>query len=336
MARAWGYWTRGKLDVLRRYLDAYTTASKGLPERIYLDAFAGEPNNEERLTGMSIDGSARIALSIDDPPFTRVRLFEQERTAAALEAALRADFPDRDLKVHGGDCNERIPDALAELSNLSWAPTFAFVDPNGHEAEWRSLKALSQFRPAHLTKTELFLLFAAPMFTRLLRVDGTPVRPEDETAIEALFGTSEWRHIYEARLARELEPSQARDEYLNLMRWRLERQLGYRWTHPLEVRNERGQIIYHMIFATDHEAGDRIMRNIYAQAAAEFPAMREQARRLRKQQRESEIGVMSLFGESDDDYYAPPKPGERFYEYEAPTRPWFMAADTPQAGAVDE
>lgn len=328
MARAWGYWTRGKLDVLRRYLDAYTTASKGVSERIYFDAFAGEPDNEERLTGMSIDGSARIALSIDDPPFTRFRFFEQERKAQALEASLRADFPDRDLKVYGGDCNDRIPDALAELSELSWAPTFAFVDPNGHEAQWRSVEALSRFRPSHLTKTELFLLFAAPMFTRLLRVDGTPVRDEDQAAIDALFGTSDWHHIYAARLAGELEPAEARDAYLNLMRWRLEHELGYRWTHPLEVRNERGQIIYHMIFATDHEAGDRIMRSIYAQAAAEFPAMREQARRLRKQQRDSDSGVMQLFDDVDD-YYAPPKPGERFYEHEPPTRPWFLETNEP-------
>ena len=235
---------------------------------------------------------------------------------------------ERDLKVYGGDCNDRIPDALAELSDLSWAPTFAFVDPNGHEAQWRSLEVLSRFRPAHLTKTELFLLFAAPMFTRLLRVDGTPVRDEDQAAIDALFGTSDWHPIYEARLAGELEPSEARDAYLNLMRWRLEHELGYRWTHPLEVRNERGQLIYHMIFATDHEAGDRIMRSIYAQAAAEFPAMREQARRLRKQQRESESGVMQLF-EDGDDYYAPAKPGERFYEHEPPTRPWFITTDEP-------
>lgn len=327
MARAWGYWTRGKLDVLRSYLQAFATASKRSSELIYLDAFAGEPENQERLTELTLQGSAEIALSMNDPPFTRVRLFERQRKAEDLESALRARFPGRDLKVYGGDCNERIPDALRELSHVSWAPTFAFVDPNGHEAEWRSLKALAEFRPAHLTKTELFLLFAVPMFSRLLRVDGSPVRPEDEAAIDALFGIGDWRVIYKARLAGRLTPSDAREEYLNLMRWRLEQELGYRWTHPLEVRNERGHIIYYMIFATDHEAGDRIMSNIYAQAAAEFPAMREQARRLRKKRAESETGVMSLFDESDEDFFVAPQKGERFYEHESPTKPFFMNPD---------
>ena len=39
MTRYWGFWTRGKLDILRRYLDAFTTASSGQGERIYLDLF---------------------------------------------------------------------------------------------------------------------------------------------------------------------------------------------------------------------------------------------------------------------------------------------------------
>ena len=73
MGRAWGYWTTGKLDVLRAYLDAFTTASSSSQERIYIDAFAGEVENSDRLTGEQIEGSARVALSIDSPPFTRLR-----------------------------------------------------------------------------------------------------------------------------------------------------------------------------------------------------------------------------------------------------------------------
>lgn len=62
MARYWGFWTRGKLDLLRRYLNAFTTASSGQSERLYLDLFGGQPSNRERLTEADLDGSARIAL----------------------------------------------------------------------------------------------------------------------------------------------------------------------------------------------------------------------------------------------------------------------------------
>ncbi len=69
--RSWGFWTKEKLDVLRRYLDRFTTASKSKPEILYLDLFAGEAENYERFTGDPIAGSARVALEVDDPPFSR-------------------------------------------------------------------------------------------------------------------------------------------------------------------------------------------------------------------------------------------------------------------------
>ena len=54
MARTWGYWTRGKLDILRAYLDAFTTATKfGVTDRIYLDLFAGGLDNRERADGQT-------------------------------------------------------------------------------------------------------------------------------------------------------------------------------------------------------------------------------------------------------------------------------------------
>lgn len=323
MARTWGFWTRGKLDILRSYLDAFTTATKNRALPIYIDLFAGGIENRDRQTDELIDGSAQIALSIEDPQFSVLRFFEVESKAQALESSLRTSHPGRDIKVYGGDCNELVPKALRELSGKAWAPTFAFVDPDGMEAEWRTLVALSEFRRQPRTKVELFILFAAPMFIRLLPVDGSEVRPADKAKINALFGCEDWRHIYEARLADEIKPGEAREQYLNLMRWRIENELGYKWTHPLAVHNVDGVPIYFMIFATDHEAGTRIMSGIYAKAAADFPAMREQARRMRNEARDEERGVMSLFP-NDESLQDPPKLHERFYEHEPPTQPWFL------------
>ena len=140
MARTWGYWTVGKLDVLRAYLDAFTTATKhGVTDRIYLDLFAGGLDNRERMTDEPIESSAQIAASIGDPEFSVLRFFEIEGKARALESSLLESYPGRNIKVYGGDCNELVPMALEELRAKVWAPTFAFVDPNGMEAEWRTL-----------------------------------------------------------------------------------------------------------------------------------------------------------------------------------------------------
>jgi hypothetical protein len=147
------------------------------------------------------------------------------------------------------------------------------------------------------------------MFVRLLRVDGEDVRPQDVDRVSAMFGTDDWRAIYEARVQERLQPSEARLEYVNLMRWRLESVLGYRRTHPFEVRNEQGRPIYYLIFATDNEAGDRIMSHLYGRALDEFPRMRQQAIDQRK-------GTLRLFDGSE--FGGEPEQ----YEYEAPWPPY--------------
>ena len=319
--RYWRYWTEGKLSILRRYLDAFTTTTKNrVTEIIYIDAFAGQPENRAHYTGELLESSPRIALTTTDPPFTKLLFFETDHVAPKLEASLRDDFPNRDFRVFGGDCNNLIPQELDRIQDLNWAPTFAFVDPNGPDAHWTTLQALAQFKAPQYTKVEMWLLFPTAMFTRLLPRTGD-VSEQYSSKITQMYGTEQWRSIYEARVDENIEPSSAREEYVNLMRWRLERELGYKRTHPLEILNERGNPIYYMIFATDHEAGDRIMSDIYAQAAAEFPQKREEARRIRKQQEAKNRGQRSLFGEDDKRLWGPIQPGGRFYQYQPPTRP---------------
>jgi hypothetical protein len=50
---------------------------------MYLDAFAGEGFGIDRLTGEEFKGSARIALDVADPQFTRLRYFELPERALA-------------------------------------------------------------------------------------------------------------------------------------------------------------------------------------------------------------------------------------------------------------
>lgn len=80
-----GPWTREKLEILRRYLTAYTTGLKNQPFTLsYIDAFAGagvyrDPNHEYAEFELFHEGSATIALDITDKPFDRL-LFIQEST----------------------------------------------------------------------------------------------------------------------------------------------------------------------------------------------------------------------------------------------------------------
>ena len=237
------------------------TKNRSPAKRVYLDLFGGEPDNVDRDTREPIDNSARIALKTDNPQFSHFRLFEREPNATKLRRALAEEFPGEDLIVYPGDCNDTIHQALADLRavDAGWAPTFAFIDPDGPHYTWQTLQALAAHKgPSAKTKVELWMLFPAPLFARMLPGTGE-VRPSDNAAITAMFGVPRWHAIWNAELDAEIEAAEARGEYVNLMRWRLERELGYRWTHQLEIRNTGGVPLYHLIFATDSEAGHLII-----------------------------------------------------------------------------
>ncbi len=215
-------------------------------------------------------------------------------------------------KSFQGTATGELAEILADLRPWSAEPTFAFIDPTGPDCEWSTLETLASFKTISPYKTELWLLFPAGMFIRMLRVDGGTVRQEDAARITAMFGTEQWQEIYNARLRNQLDGGQARDEYVNLMRWRLERVLGYRFSHAFDVHEERGHSIYHMIFVTDNDAGNRIMTHLYQNAAREFPKMRTEAVERRR-------GHLRLF---DLEEFTPQDEAESGYQYEAPAPPY--------------
>jgi three-Cys-motif partner protein len=310
--RSWGFWTELKLEILQSYLHQFLHASKNkASEFVYLDAFAGEGHGISRLTGDRFPGSARIALEVDIAGgFTKLRYFEQAGKAKELEDRLRTDYPGRDIKVHGGDCNDTIASALDELRLVRWAPTFAFLDPDGMELSWGTLARLAGHKVGYKKsgpeyKVELWLLFPTQGLIRTLALDDVALLPGHEQGATRVFGTESWRAIYQRRRAHDLTAREAKEEYVNLMRWRLVHELGYAKTHPFELKNSQGGTLYHMIFATDNPAGDRIMAGIYSTAASKMPAMQREARDRKSGQMALGIDDSSL--ESASYQHEPPR-----------------------------
>lgn len=316
--RTWGYWTEQKLAMLTDYLSAFTTASKTPGKTLYLDLFAGDTRNLSRTTGKPIDGSPRVALKTV-PAFDKVVLFELPDQAGRLRAEVDADFPGRDVAVVAGDCNKTISNALASLSDFAWAPSFALVDQYTAEVHWTTLRALSTFRRSRRGfRTELWLLFAPSMISRGL-ASGKEEAIEDFTArVDALFGSTDWRVIHQARLDGVLTAEQRRDELVNLIRWRLENDLGYAATHAFAMFNVSGVPLYTMIFATSNPTGEKIMGHVYDKAARLRPQMQAEAAAKRRSAREAQAGTLSLF-DIDPVQRATDAP---LYRHFPPTPPW--------------
>ena len=268
-ARGWGPWTQITLDALEDYLAAFTKASQTANGTVYLDLFAGAFSNDDRLTGAPIMGSPYRALSVD-PPFSKVFGFElQVKTARQLESKLQEAFRGRDIVITPGDSNVTAPVMLGRM-DAYWRrkPTFAMIDQFMAEVHWSTLEAMARHRlrspPNRLIrKVELWLYFGYSFIPRAL---GSTKPGEAEAAalrVDRMFGNPKWRSIKEARERKEITGRNLKAELVNLMRWRLENDLGYAVTIPLEFVNERGGSLYTVIFATDHPVGEKIMRHVF-------------------------------------------------------------------------
>lgn len=324
--RPWGWWTEHKLDLLEKYLAAFTRASSRLAsERIYLDLFAGQTENTSRETNQEIQGSVRRALSVE-PPFTRVHLFELPAKARELEQDLTRRFPTQRPRVHPGDCNETVAEALNELRDVCWAPTFAFVDQQAAEVQWKALEQIARFRHGK-TKAEMWILFGTSFLPRGLQLRGEHLNAAFGDRITDLFGSEQWVPIIKARRDHQLTPKETRFELVNLMRWRLENILGYAESHAFTMKNTSGHDLFDMIFVSDHPVGDKIMRHLYGKALSEHEVMRRKALEWRRLKRQHEIaeraGQYELFGITPDDVRPTADVDlNRVYQPEPPQEPY--------------
>jgi three-Cys-motif partner protein len=251
---------------------------------------AGEPTNRERETGEEFDGSARLAMS-SNPGFTRLAFCEFESKAKLLDADLRAKYPGRSFRVYPGDCNQTIDQVLRDLAPFSWAPTFVFVDQQAAEVGWQTLAKAAKFRTGS-RKSELWILASPTMITK--GVSGTNGRAFIDR-VDQLYGSDDWRRIQAARTSDSLTAEEYRDEMVNLLRWQLENTLGYKQTARIPMNMPTGVPIYDMVFATDHEVGQKIMTHLYRKAAEREPAMVAEAKLLARKKREEKSGVFALF-----------------------------------------
>jgi three-Cys-motif partner protein len=256
----WGPWSERKLEILRNYLRAFTTASRGKSsEALYLDLFAGSWLNRRRDAEGTFPGSSQIAMTTR-PAFTKLAFFELPAKAERLRDTLRTEAPgDHRWSVFGGDCNLEIEGALTNLEKWRVMPSFAFIDPRGLQVDWATIERLAAWKADRAWKVELWILFPGPAPARVVGL-GNEGSAE---AIDRVFGSRDWRAIARNKSLGRLAPRAERASYVNLYRWRLENELGYAKTHSLELTTRRGTPVYTMVFATDHPAGGRIMSHVY-------------------------------------------------------------------------
>ena len=215
-------WTDEKLQILERYLNAYTTALKNRNfHLIYVDAFAGtgyvSPDTYQSLTvwGDELDdsargvlqGSTRRAIAVDDKPFDSFVFVEQNPDYAAELRRMKLEFPNREISIEQSDANAFLQmwcDGQSRELGIPWNKpgnrqrAVVFLDPFATQVEWQTVASI-----ASAQSIDLWILFPLSAITRILPRNREPNEVYAAT-LDRIYGGEEWRTLYQSRIQRTL------------------------------------------------------------------------------------------------------------------------------------
>lgn len=200
-----GEWTTRKLDVLSKYLAAYTTALRNQQFVIgYIDAFAGtgyrtmrvrddESSSDLLFPDLAatepqtlLDGSARLALQVD-PPFDRYVFIERNRDRCDALEALKDEFPARkdSISIRKDEANR----AIRAMCARDWSKRRAvlFLDPYGTQVEWETIEAIAATKAI-----DMWLLFPLGMGVNRMLTRSGEIPETWRDRLDKLLGTKTW------------------------------------------------------------------------------------------------------------------------------------------------
>lgn len=241
-----------------------------------MDGFSGPGLNEHE--GTTLQGSPLIALDVARP-FTKYFFCEKKKT---LFTSLKEQVEQHPLKdrvvLYNADFNEVVDLILPQIHPA--APTFFFLDPEGLELKWDTVKKIGQ-----RDKADIFILISS---MGVIRADGlisSATQTHDsgmdalfhdvldpgkqkkfgiqatEKAIDDFFGASLWRETIsqvEKGLLTKSKFEALTDLYVERMK-----ELGLQDVeNRLIATNIRNSNLHSLVFLAKNEVANRIATNI--------------------------------------------------------------------------
>ena len=262
-----GSWTNEKLEILGRYLNAYTTALKSQPFQLtYVDAFAGEGTYLANSDYVSEDyedlqefraGSPRIALEVQDKPFDRLVFVEKDPARCASLRLLEREFPNRNIGIRNEDANSALPAFCATLGNSERA--VVFLDPFATQVSWSTVEKL-----ARTQKIDCWILFPLMAIARMMPMTRIPPDSLAAQLDRAFGGRQYWEEFYSESPQQQLpwfsdKPTQERlqgsDQIALRYRERLESEFARVAPTPRTFRNSKNSPMFELFFAASNPRG---------------------------------------------------------------------------------
>jgi len=270
-----GRWSEEKLDLLAKYLKAYSVImneqkKSWLKAYYYIDAFAGSvrpraKEDEQRY----IDGSPIRALQTE-PKFDGHWFVDVNPQRVERVKKLCEDFPNQIIETYQGDCNDILyNEIIPKTPYSSKKRAFVFLDPYGLQVDWETVKELSN------TKTcDIFVNFSVMGVTRLLPREQNP-DPEAVRQINKVMGNTEWiTQIYKESPVTQLdlfgnasEPTLSRDtikaEWLASLYTEQLRLIFPHVSRPVLMKNSTNSVLYALCLASHNQTAIKITNELF-------------------------------------------------------------------------
>ena len=263
-----GQWTDDKLRILRGYLTAYSRVMKKEGFWItYFDGFAGagaytHSSGDYEEYGELQEGSARIALGIDDRPFDQLIFVEQNKKQLEDLQALAVEFPERKVDVVHGDANEEVQRFCRQMGRFDRA--VVFLDPYATEVSWSTVAAI-----AATGKIDCWILFPLMAVTRMMPTDEEP-GDSLKAHLDRIFGGRvHWQETYQDSpqlplfdIERQRQRLSGSKHIVEAYRKRLES--VYHAVAPTRrtLKNSRNVELFELFFAVGNPRGTKIAIDI--------------------------------------------------------------------------
>lgn len=198
-----GSWTEEKIEMVQKYLSAYTVALKNQSfQLVYIDAFAGTGHyyiKDENEDLIQMDGSAKVALELERPFHSYYFIDKDNSKLGELEKlACCYDHLQGDVHFRSGDANT----VICELcGSIDWSSNRAvmFLDPFGLQVDWNTIQTIARTKCV-----DLWFLFPIFAINRMLKKNGN-ISDEWTAKLNNVLGSNDWYdHFYKKSRQRTL------------------------------------------------------------------------------------------------------------------------------------
>jgi three-Cys-motif partner protein len=255
-----GKWSEDKLRILRKYLAPYSRImNRHRFKYAYIDAFAGSglhvTKNEKRI----VPGSPLEAMMVE-PPFDEYYFIEMDKKKSAM---LEKQVKDKgNVHIFSGDCNEiLIKDVFPQVRYEDYRRAICFLDPYNIGLDWEVLLNAGKMR-----SIEIILNFSIMDINRNLK--RKKPREEDIDRMNRFWGDETWRdYLFQT------EPGLFGDIFERIpgntpitraFQERLKIKAGFKYVpEPIAMCNTKGAVVYFLFFASQNQAGNKIITDIF-------------------------------------------------------------------------